>query len=79
MLGRVGRSARNGAGGLDQITVRGGGDGHAEIITDRLITRRRLDPATGGSVALLVFNSAEAVALTSAVWSVPAESPASAG
>ncbi len=58
------------SGALDLVAARAAGDLTGEVIPDRAIIRRGLDPASGGSNTLLDFNSAEAFALAPATWSV---------
>lgn len=58
------------SGPLDLVAARAAGDLNAELIPDRAIIRRGLDPAAGGSNALLDFNSAEAFALEPGSWSI---------
>ena len=58
------------SGPLDLIAFRAATDGSFQTTTDRAIIRRGLNPATGGSNALIDFNSAEAVATTASTWTV---------
>ncbi len=58
------------SGNLDLVAARAAGDLNGEVIPDRAIIRRGLNPAAGGSNALLDFNSVEAFGLTSATWTV---------
>ena len=58
------------SGNLDLVAARAAGDLNAEVTPDRAIIRRGLNPASGGSNALLDFNAAEAFALTPATWTV---------
>ena len=57
-------------GPLDLIAFRAATDASFQTTTDRTIIRRGLNPAAGGSNALLDFNSAEAVATTASTWTV---------
>lgn len=58
------------SGNLDLIAFRATTDATLATTTDRMIIRRGLNPASGGSNALLDFNSAEAVNTTASTWTV---------
>jgi hypothetical protein len=58
------------SGALDLVAARVTVDVNGDQSPDRAIIRRGLDPASGGSNALVDFNSTEAFALSPATWSV---------
>ena len=58
------------SGPLDLVGMRAALDANTDLIADRAIVRRAVDPASGASNAVLDFNSAEAFALTSSIWTV---------
>ena len=58
------------SGALDLVAARANVSVAGEVIPDRAILRRGLDPAPGGSNTQIDFNGAEAFALAPATWSV---------
>ena len=58
------------SGNLDLLAFRAATDGNFQTVVDRAIIRRGLNPASGGSNALIDFNAAEAVATTPSTWTV---------